>query len=218
MDELSCLVDGCVNPQKATGLCGLHYARKRKHGTTDDRPKSYVRQPREKQCVDCGDEYQTTGHNSKRCKDCLPAYQNAQNKKYRDKNRDRLNAFYRAQRAADPEKYRARAKEKRLADPERQAEYQKRYQEKHRVKIALKRRCYVFGITMDELLSHFESQGGCCAICVKPLDLEGRFDVDHCHNTGRVRGILCLHCNRGIGMLRDDPTICEMAATYLRTA
>jgi hypothetical protein len=39
--------------------------------------------------------------------------------------------------------------------------------------------------------------------------------VDHCHNTGVFRGILCNKCNRGIGLLEDDPARCRAAASYL---
>ena len=61
----------------------------------------------------------------------------------------------------------------------------------------------------DKLL---EEQSGCCAICEKNEKLH----VDHDHNTGEVRGLLCGSCNLAIGLMRDNYKIAEAAATYLR--
>lgn len=51
-----------------------------------------------------------------------------------------------------------------------------------------------------------------CAMCGREEDL----CIDHCHETGKVRGVLCRTCNSGIGMLNDDPDLVEEALTYLR--
>jgi len=50
-----------------------------------------------------------------------------------------------------------------------------------------------------------------CVICGD----NGKLVVDHDHQTGQVRGMLCNHCNRGLGHFRDDPTLLEFAAQYL---
>ena len=56
-----------------------------------------------------------------------------------------------------------------------------------------------------------EVQGGLCLICrEKPAK-----HVDHDHATGKVRGILCFSCNRGLGKFEDDPSLLERAITYL---
>lgn len=74
-----------------------------------------------------------------------------------------------------------------------------------------------YGITVDEYEALLASQGGLCAICSKPPDDSRGYrpHVDHCHATGRVRGILCYGCNSGIGSLKDDPEIVRKALTYL---
>ena len=67
----------------------------------------------------------------------------------------------------------------------------------------------------DEYDRLFAQQNGCCAICHSSA--EGRrLVVDHDHKTGKIRGLLCLGCNVGIGHLRDDVTILESAINYLK--
>lgn len=77
----------------------------------------------------------------------------------------------------------------------------------------------LFGITPEQYDRLLAKQSGVCAICGRHPDPSEprRFHVDHCHSTGRVRGILCGQCNSGIGKLKDDPALLERAAAYLRT-
>ena len=73
-----------------------------------------------------------------------------------------------------------------------------------------------YGITLADYDEMLEEQGGGCAICGKtPEDNGKRLGVDHDHNTGRVRGLLCDKCNSGLGMLRDDSTLLLRAVEYL---
>ena len=79
-----------------------------------------------------------------------------------------------------------------------------------------------YGITIEVYEKMLKDQGGCCAICkTKENAVTGRnkywnFSVDHCHTTGKVRGLLCNACNRGIGFLKDDVNVLEAATDYLR--
>lgn len=63
-------------------------------------------------------------------------------------------------------------------------------------------------------------QDGKCLVCEVSLEPRGRTSnaacVDHNHDTGEVRGLLCRGCNHGIGCLKDDPKVLEAAARYLR--
>lgn len=78
-----------------------------------------------------------------------------------------------------------------------------------------------YRITPSEYDALLSSQGGSCAICGstkkkmrKGVELE--FPVDHCHVTGRIRGILCDGCNRAMGLLGDDGHRIQKAIDYLR--
>lgn len=66
------------------------------------------------------------------------------------------------------------------------------------------------------------SQRGACAICrteqAHPSKPQNRFNVDHDHNTGIVRGLLCNRCNLGIGHFEDDLYFLQSAIEYLKKA
>ncbi|MFB7657644.1 MULTISPECIES: endonuclease VII domain-containing protein [unclassified Streptomyces] len=68
-----------------------------------------------------------------------------------------------------------------------------------------------YGLTEAERDEMVASQAGVCVICLKAPAVQ----VDHCHKTGRVRGVLCFNCNSGLGLLRDDPDVMNRAADYL---
>lgn len=69
-----------------------------------------------------------------------------------------------------------------------------------------------YGITTDTFNSMKEEQGNKCQICF----LEKQLVVDHCHNTGRVRGLLCHQCNTLIGFSKEDDIILKRAGEYVR--
>lgn len=102
------------------------------------------------------------------------------------------------------------------------ADYRKRYNEKNRIKIrkwnAINSRFRKFGITEDDYNQMFMSQDGKCSICKRHQnDLKRSLAVDHCHRTGRIRGLLCGSCNSAIGYMKDDIIILESAIEYLRS-
>lgn len=55
-----------------------------------------------------------------------------------------------------------------------------------------------------------------CLICKRPLKNKGKWGVDHCHKTGKVRGILCFMCNSGLGHFQDSVERVQAALNYLR--
>ena len=73
-----------------------------------------------------------------------------------------------------------------------------------------------YGMTPEMIEQMLASQNGCCAICRddKPGG-RGHWHIDHDHETGQVRGLLCQRCNSGLGFFRDNITILEGAINYL---
>jgi hypothetical protein len=76
------------------------------------------------------------------------------------------------------------------------------------------RRHEAYGLTKDEL-SQLLRQHEKCALCGTSNWGSKGPQVDHCHDTGRVRGVLCLNCNVGLGCFKDDPVSLRAAADYL---
>ena len=78
---------------------------------------------------------------------------------------------------------------------------------------------HVYGITLADFDAMLARQGGVCAICGtdRPRGRAGRLHVDHCHDTGRVRGLLCHACNTGLGHFGDSLERLRAATTYLTT-
>jgi len=74
-----------------------------------------------------------------------------------------------------------------------------------------------YGLTPGAWQALFDAQGKRCAICKTdtPDQVNAKWDTDHDHSTGKVRGILCSHCNRLLGAARDDASVLLAAITYL---
>jgi hypothetical protein len=68
-----------------------------------------------------------------------------------------------------------------------------------------------YGITKGQFDALFAAQHGVCAIC-KEREANS---VDHSHEHGRIRALLCRACNAGLGFFRDDPELLRAAAAYL---
>lgn len=80
-----------------------------------------------------------------------------------------------------------------------------------------------YGIDKGDYAAMLERQGGACAICrrvevpsMTGLHKAGILSVDHCHESGRIRGLLCRRCNAGLAHLGDDPKRIASAVFYMR--
>lgn len=81
-----------------------------------------------------------------------------------------------------------------------------------------------YKLTLDGYLSMANKQGNVCFICKKPeriVDGGSRkpkdLAVDHCHETNKIRGLLCSNCNTGLGLFCDDPDLIRKAAAYIES-
>lgn len=78
----------------------------------------------------------------------------------------------------------------------------------------LAKRCARRGITPEQLVDRYERQEKCCAICKEEITLLNSA-IDHNHDTGEFRGVLCKQCNRALGMFKDNPAVLKSAVEYL---
>lgn len=77
-----------------------------------------------------------------------------------------------------------------------------------------------YGLTTESYNELLHAQQLCCAICGTQQSGHTnteKLSVDHDHDTGKVRGLLCHRCNRGLGHFSDDPALLEAAIHYLRS-
>lgn len=116
-------------------------------------------------------------------------------------------------RKANADKKRETARKWRANNMDKALAAEAKTRERRRTRTKELRFIRLYGIDLEIYNELFSSQGNKCAICEQ---VDGkRLHVDHCHATGRVRGILCSTCNHMIGMAYDDPSILTRGAEYL---
>lgn len=137
-------------------------------------------------------------------------------REYRIQNLDRLRAQQRRYYQANKEKRLAQNKVYREANKEKIAAKRREYYQANKAyHLGLSRRRY-YGITVEETEALLAEQGGKCPICGTSEPKGRGWHVDHCHETGAVRGILCGRCNMGLGCFSDDAERLALAVEYLR--
>lgn len=132
-------------------------------------------------------------------------------------HRERATARMRAWREANREQVAQREKEYRERNVDRIRETGRKWVSQNREKVRAAKRLVRYGLTADEFNTLLHAQEGLCAVCREPLILEKRngCHVDHCHQTMRVRGLLCGSCNGAIGRLGDNAEGLRRALAYL---
>jgi hypothetical protein len=146
-------------------------------------------------------------------------------RRYREANKEKKAEVMRRWRKANPERSAELKRRYREANKEQIDARDRRYREANKEKVAAQRRrswLRKYGITVEDYDRMLTAQGGVCAICGGPPNgagkANGRLNVDHDHDTGAVRGLLCSECNAGLGMLQDDAELLQLAAAYVTAA
>lgn len=99
---------------------------------------------------------------------------------------------------------------------EYQAMARRRFKEKYPNRMRELRLRSQYGLEIGGYDRLFEEQNGVCAICYRPPTPGRPLSVDHCHDTGMVRGLLCTKCNTGLGIFADSAEVVAGALEYLR--
>lgn len=126
--------------------------------------------------------------------------------RWKEKNRERANAWERADRAKNPEKYRER---------------EKKYKKRNWAKLSVHESLRKLGLTNEQFILMNEKQQKKCAICGREERRIGRggeiarLAIDHCHISGKIRGLLCHACNVALGSFEDNIEIIKSAIQYL---
>ena len=118
---------------------------------------------------------------------------------------------------ANPEPFKERTRLWRVENPDRYAANQAAFRASGRKRISdrkshLKRK---FGLTLEQYDAMLAQQGGGCGICGKPPRDDIALHVDHDHETGQIRGLLCFTCNNALGDFEDDASLLRSAVTYV---
>lgn len=137
------------------------------------------------------------------------------------KEKKDLNCFYNRAASEDGKAYRCKD-----CDNAAVKAYKKKHQNRQRRKQRENNWRHKYKLERSDIELLWETQQGCCAICsVKLTNIEiddtamnqnNTSCVDHCHLTGKVRGLLCSKCNRGIGMFNDKAELVYSAYAYLK--
>lgn len=145
------------------------------------------------------------------CRDCVNADSRARYWATPEASR----AKHRAWRAADPEKATARSKAWAKANPEKAKAATKAWMVANPDRCRNSQLLRDFGITIEDFQMMLMLQAGVCAICQKPERAGRNLSVDHNHDTGKVRGLLCDACNTSLGKFGDSTETLRRAIAYL---
>lgn len=160
------------------------------------------------------------------CKLCIKARQRSRylefpervlniNRRWTHANKDAVREINRKWKRENREHVRSRDRAWRARNKEKVIEIHRRYRAKYPDRYLNYKLRRDFGITVEDYRKILLVQNGICAGCLNPPTEKRRLCVDHDHNTGIVRGLLCHKCNVAIGYGMDSPEILRRLAEYL---
>lgn len=203
-----CTFPECDKPQRAHQLCPGHNAQ-REAGKELTPLRAYIKQDpflvemRMRKCSGpCGltKDIKEFYANEWWCKNCS-------------------NARTVAYKQAHPEYNREQVRQYRAKNPAKVKETKQTSDAKHPARRRAYRLKELYDLTLEEVAAMAVAQGNLCAVCGTDdpgsRGIRMTWVVDHDHASGRVRGLLCARCNRGLGLLKDDPAVLRAAADYV---
>lgn len=224
-ERQSCAVDDCDSPAVARGLCDTHRKRVERHGHIEEtRPDSWG--AIEKHSL--RDSWRWIIRH-RGVKDVHPDWtdflQFVNDVGARPSKHHRL-VKSDTTRPIGPDNFIWREstfrKERGASRLEAAAKYQREYRALHPNRAKHADLAKHYRISLDDYEGLVEKQNGKCRICEidETLVIRGkrvRLAVDHCHKTGKIRGLLCSACNKGLGGFKDSPDLLRKAAAYLES-
>lgn len=198
MGQTTCSIESCDKPARGRGWCAMHYWRWQKYGDPDvAKPQGGQpgrRRPTDpdgfKTCCTCRELKPMDAYN------LLAKSADGRQPRCRDCQKVAHGEWY--ERRGDHSRAMARKWNRENPEAAREHHFKCRY-----------------GITFAQYEEMRERQGSVCAICRQPCGTGKNLSVDHCHTTGKVRGLLCDRCNRGLGSFDDDMGRMRAAVDYL---
>lgn len=218
----TCQVPGCTGPSVARGLCDKHRQRLKKNGHLEQtRPSDWG--AREKHPL-----YDAWSWHKRRNTAAWPErwrsfwlfVEDVKERPSKDHTLRRINPDAPWENNWE---WREKAFSSKTKDQKAYfAEYQRHYRKAHPWRAKHSSLMKQYGIGLAEYKAMYEAQKGVCAICGLPetMQIRGKtleLAVDHNHETGKIRALLCSPCNKSIGAMRESPALLRKAADYLES-
>ena len=207
-----CSCDNCYNPIVAQNLCEMHYRRLKRHGSTD-----------QTRADDWGKKQTHPLYNSWSWMNRMEGRHRIEESwkdfwVYVEDIGERPTEQHRLKKINTTLGYtKGNVVWSETIPSEDRATYAKEWRKRNPEKAKNADLKKAFGISYQDYLDLQQKQNYSCKICLQKDEKNNTsLVVDHCHETGKIRGLLCSNCNRGIGMLQDNVNVLQNAIDYLK--